>query len=114
MTQLFQIILVFWSLQKLTFKFLIPTPLKSITPTGFQLTHRPRMAGFGGGVDFLTRKDLPTKTVDAPTYSTFKNIVISIVTHSKSFVVACVYYTPSSCSSAFLDDFLFFCSFCHL
>ena len=46
-----------------------------------------------------------------PTHSTFKNIVISIVTHSKSFVVACVYHTPGSCFSAFLDDFLFFCGF---
>ena len=53
----------------------------------------------------------PAKTVDAPTHSTFENIVISIVTHSKSFVVACVYRTPGSCSSAFLDDFLFFCDF---
>ena len=31
---------------------------------------------------FLTRKDLPAKTADAPTHSTFENIVISIVTHS--------------------------------
>ena len=49
---------------------------------------------------YLTRKNLP-----------FENIVISIVTHSKSFVVACVYRTPGSCSSIFLDDFLFFCGF---
>ena len=27
------------------------------------------------------RKDLPVKNVDAPSHSTFKNIVISIVTH---------------------------------
>ena len=85
--------------------------LKSVTPPGFQLIHRPRTTGRGGGVGFLTRKNLPAKTVDAPTHSTFKSIAISIVTHSKLFVVACVYCTPGSCSSAFLDDFLFFCGF---
>ena len=42
-----------------------------------------------GGVGFFTRKVLRARTVDA-TYSTFNNIVISVVTHSKSFVVACV------------------------
>ena len=35
----------------------------------------------------------------------------SSYTHSKSFVVACVYRTSGSCSSAFLDDFLHFCGF---
>ena len=67
------------------------------------------MAGPSGDVGFFTRKDLPAKSVDAPTYSTFEDIVISIVTHSKSFVEACIYCTPSSFSSAFPDDFLFFC-----
>ena len=85
--------------------------LKSVTPPGFQLTHRSRMTGRGGGVGFVTRKDLSAKTVDSPTHSTFENIVISIVTHLKLFVVTCVYRTPGSCSSAFLEDFLFFCGF---
>ena len=87
------------------------TLLKSETPPGFQVTHRAWTTGRGGGVGFLTRKDFSAKTVDAPTHSTIKNIVISIVTHSKSFVVACVYHTPGSCFSAFLEDFLFFCGF---
>ena len=85
--------------------------LKSVTPPDFQLTHKPRTTSHSGGVGFLTRKDLPSKTVDEPTHSTFENIIISIVTHSKSFAVACVYLTPGSCSSASLDDFLFFCAF---
>ena len=83
--------------------------LKSVTLPGFQLIHRPWTTGRGGGVGFHTRKILPAKTVDVPTHSTFKNIVKTIVTHSKSFVVVCVYHTPGSCSSAFLDNFLFFC-----
>ena len=57
--------------------------LKSVTPPGFQLTHRPRTIGRGGGVGFISKKNLPAKTVDAPTHSTFENIVISIVTNSK-------------------------------
>ena len=79
--------------------------LKSVTPPGFQLTCR--LTGRGGSVGFLTRKDFPTEVVDAPTYSTFENIVTSVVTLSIFFVVACVNCTPGSCSSAFLDDFLF-------
>ena len=51
--------------------------LKSVTLPDFQLTHKTRTTGLGGGVGFLTRKDLPSKTVDAPTHSTFENIVIS-------------------------------------
>ena len=70
------------------------------------------MTGHGGGVGFLTRKELSIKVVAAPTYSTFENIVISVSTISKSFVVACVSCTPGSCSSAFPDDFpSFFCGF---
>ena len=30
------------------------------------------MTGSGGGVDFFTKKNLPAKTVDAPTHSTFE------------------------------------------
>ena len=69
------------------------------------------MTGSGVSVGFLTKKELPTKVVDAPTYSTFENVVTSVDILSKSFVVACVYRTPGSFSSAFLDDFLFFCGF---
>ena len=57
---------------------------------------------------------LPIKVVDASTYSTFENVFTSVATLSKSFVVACVYHTPGSCSSAFLYDFLFFVVSYHL
>ena len=70
------------------------------------------MTGCGGGVGFLTRKDLPAKTVDMCQHIPLsQKFVISIVTHSRSFVVACVYRTPGSCSSAVLNDFLFFFGF---
>ena len=68
----------------------------------------------------LTRKDLPvpTKVVDTSAYSTFKNIVISVVTLSKSFVVVCVhmhqvhallFFLMISCFVLFF--FCFFCGF---
>ena len=69
------------------------------------------MTGRGDGVGLLSRKVFSAKSVYAPTHFTFENIVISIITHSKSFAVACVYHTPGSCSSAYLDDFLFFYGF---
>ena len=65
------------------------------------------MIGHGSGVSFLTLKDFTATTVYAPTYSTIKTIVVSIVTHSKSLVVAYVYCTPGSYSSSYLGDFLF-------
>ena len=76
--------------------------LKSVTPFGFQLTHRPRTTGRSVIVGILTGKELPTKIVDALTFSTFENIVISVATLSKSFVIAYVYRTPGLCSLAFL------------
>ena len=83
--------------------------LKSVTPPGFQLIHRPRTRSWWWcGLPY--QEKLACKDCRC-THSTFENIVISIVTHSKSFVVTCVYRTPGSCSSAFLDDFLFFCGF---
>ena len=52
----------------------------SQTPPGFRISHKPRTIGLGGGVGFLTRKELTTKVVDAPTYSTVENIVTSVAT----------------------------------
>ena len=37
--------------------------LKSLTPPGFQLTHRPWVSGHIGSVGLFTRKDLHSKTV---------------------------------------------------
>ena len=82
--------------------------LKSVTPPGFRLTHRPKMTGQSCAVGFLTRKEFHTKLVHAPTYLTFENIATLFATLSKSFVVACVYLTADLCSSAFLDNFLVF------
>ena len=53
------------------------------------------MTGHSGVVGFLTMKVLPDKTVDAPIYSTFENIAISVV----------IQY------HLFLFNFLFFCGF---
>ena len=46
--------------------------LRSVTPPGFQLIHRPLMTCWGGSVGLLTRKDLPAEVVDTPTWSTFQ------------------------------------------
>ena len=69
--------------------------LKSVTPPGFRLTHMRRMTSHGGCVGFLTKKELPTKVVDAPTDLIFDNVVTSVATLSKSFVAACIYHTRS-------------------
>ena len=48
------------------------------------------MTSRGGNVSFLTKKKLPTKVVDAPTYSTFENIVISVMPPFQNLLWLCV------------------------
>ena len=77
--------------------------LRSITPSGYKLCHRPRAHGHGGGVGFLVNHNIQFKIVDSPFYESFENIVITI--DSPAFVIACVYRRPGSCSDAFCDEF---------
>ena len=71
-------------------------------PPGFLLIHRPWTTGHGGGVGFFTRNEIPAKSVDLPTYHTFKNIVVIVVSHSKPFTVAFDYCTLAACFLCFL------------
>ena len=52
--------------------------LRSFTPDGFSLIHRPRLSGIGGGVGFFIRDSYKYPKVDTPNYSSFENIVISV------------------------------------
>ena len=82
--------------------------LRSITPAGFTLCHRPRPHGFGGGVGFFVIENIKFKILDSPTYTTFENLVIDIGSSTSPFMIACVYRPPGSCSDEFLDQFLNF------
>ena len=82
--------------------------LRSITPAGFTLCHRPRPHGFGGGVGFFVIENIKFKILDSPTYTTFENLVIDIGSSTSPFMIACVYGPPGSCSDEFLDQFLNF------
>ena len=52
--------------------------LRSVTPDGFSLIHRPRSSNIGGGVGFFIRDSYKYCKVDTPNYSSFENMVISV------------------------------------
>ena len=65
--------------------------LRSITPVGFTLCHRPRPHGLGGGVGFFVIENIKFKILDSPTYTSFENLVIDIGSSTSPFTIACVY-----------------------
>ena len=85
--------------------------LRSLTPDGFSLIHRPRSTGIGGGVGFFIRESFKCRKVDTTNYSSFENIVISISVSGRTLLLASIYRPPGSCSSIFLDEFMSFVCF---
>ena len=91
-----------------TFDFLCRTTnsdsfLRSLTPDGFSLIHRPRLLGIGGGVGFFIRDLYKCHKVDTPNYSSFENIVISVSVSCQTLLLASIYRPPGPCSSAVIS-----------
>ena len=80
--------------------------LNSLTPTNYKLVQKPRCTGLGGGVDFLCRKSFSPSIVSSPVFRSFEIIILSFRSEYNSFVAACVYRPPGSCTTQFLEDFL--------
>ena len=62
--------------------------------------------GRGGGVGFLCRKTFSPSIVSSPVFRSFEIIILSFKSDYNSFVAACVYRPPGSCTTQFLEDFL--------
>ena len=60
----------------------------------------------GGGVGFLCRKSLSPSIIPSPVFRSFEIIILSFRSDYNSFVAACVYRSPGSCTTQFLEDFL--------
>ena len=75
--------------------------LRSLTPDGFSLIHRPHSTGIGGGVGFFIRESYKYRKMDTPNYSSFENIVISISVSGRTLLQASIYRPPGPCSSIF-------------
>ena len=80
--------------------------LNSVTPTNYNLIQKPRSTGLGGDVGFLCRKSFSPSIVSSPVFRSFKIIILSFRSKYNSFVAACVYRPPGSCTTQFLEDFL--------
>ena len=85
--------------------------LRSLTPNGFSLIHRPHSSGIGGGVGFFIRDSYKYRRVNTPYYRTFENIVMSVSVSSRTLLQASIYCPPGLCSSIFLDKFMSFVCF---
>ena len=75
--------------------------LRSLTPDGFSLIHRPRSTDIGGGVSFFIHESYKCRKVDTPNYSSFENIVISVSVSGRTLLLASIYCPPGPCSSIF-------------
>ena len=60
----------------------------------------------GGGVGFLCRKTFSPSIVSSPVFRSFEIIILTFKSDYNSFVAACVYRAPGSCTTQFLEDFL--------
>ena len=80
--------------------------LSSLTPADYNFIQKPRCTGRGGGVGFLCRKTFSPSIVSSPVFGTFETIILSFKSDCNSFVAACVYRPPGSCTAQFLEDFL--------
>ena len=85
--------------------------LRSLTPDGFSLIHRPHSSGIGGGVGFFIRDSYKYCKVDTRNYRSFENMVISVSVLCRTLLLASIYRPPWLCSSIFLDEFMSFVCF---
>ena len=80
--------------------------LNSLTPLNYNLVQKPRCTGLGRGVGFLCRKSFSPSIISSPVFGSFEIIILSFRSNYNSFVAACVYRPPGSCTIQFLEDFL--------
>ena len=80
--------------------------LSSLTLADYNFIQKPRCTGQGGGVGFLCRKTFSPSIVSSPVFRSFEIIILSFKSDYNSFVAACVYRPPGSCTTQFLEDFL--------
>ena len=80
--------------------------LNSLTTAEFNLIQKPSCTRLGSGVGFLCRKSFTHSTVSSPVFRSFEIIILCFWSDYNSFVAACVYRPPGSCTTQFLEDFM--------
>ena len=80
--------------------------LNSLTPSNYNLIQKPRCTGLGGGGGFLCRISFSPSVVSSPVFRSFEILIVLFRSGHNSFVAACLYRPPGSCTTQFLEDFL--------
>ena len=80
--------------------------LNSLTPSNYKSIQKPRCTALGGCVGFLCRKLFSPSVVPSPVFRSFEILIVSFMSDHNSFVAACLYHPPGSCTTQFLEDFL--------
>ena len=82
--------------------------LNSLTSLNYNLIQKPRCTGLGGGVGFMCRKSFSPSIVSSPVFRSFEIIILSFRSDYNSFVAACVFSPPGSCTINFWKIFWLF------
>ena len=85
-----------------------PSFLSELSPPGFSLFQTPRVGKPGGGVGFLVRKVFDYHQINAPTFSTFECIVISVQYSNHCINLASIYKPPEKSMPLFRNEFASF------
>ena len=86
------------------------TILSELLPTNYDIIHKPRAKGRGGGVAVIHRKDLTVKACSSNQYESFEHITTKITAASETYHIITLYRPPPNnknklTSSSFFEDF---------
>jgi len=85
-------------------------PVRCTTPNGYDIIHKPRTRGKGGGVAVIFKKELTVKLQTSDSFLSFEHLEVTVSTGNDSIRLICIYRPPttSRCSSStdqFVSDF---------
>ena len=81
-----------------------PALLADITPSGYQLYHKPQCSR-GGGVGFIVDKNINCHLLESQKdYNSFEHIMLNVVQNGEPVNFVCIYRPPGT-KTSFLEDF---------
>ena len=80
------------------------TVLAELIPPAYDIVHKPRVTGRGGGIAVVYRNHLAIKLCTSPSYDSFEHILIKFISVSVIYHVVLIYRSPSSSTTIFLKS----------